>query len=100
MGSSGAGKSWLACRLAAALELTHVELDAIHHGPGWSALPPDGSYETKGGDLVRERADTVIWLDFPRMTVILNARCCSGRGHSMNRSAAATTRSATATGYA
>ena len=89
VGSSGAGKSWLACRLAAVLGFTHVELDAIHHGPGWSAMSADemrarlavacpadgawvadGNYETKGGDLVRERGDTVIWLDFPRMTVM------------------------------
>lgn len=30
----------------------------------------DGNYETKGGSLVRERADTVVWLDFPRRTVM------------------------------
>jgi len=89
VGSSGAGKTWLAGRLAAALGVPHIELDAIHHGPGWAALPADemrrrldvvcpadgawvadGNYETKGGDLVRDRADTVIWLDFPRATVM------------------------------
>jgi adenylate kinase family enzyme len=89
VGSSGAGKTWLAGRLAVALDLTHVELDAIHHGPDWTALPAeemrrrldvvcpsdgtwvaDGNYETKGGDLVRDRADTVVWLDFPRTTVM------------------------------
>lgn len=89
VGSSGAGKTWLAGRLAATLGVVHVELDAIHHGPNWAALPADemrreldlrcpadgawvadGNYETKGGSLVRDRADTVVWLDFPRMTVI------------------------------
>jgi hypothetical protein len=30
----------------------------------------DGNYESKGGELVRERVETVIWLDFPRMTVM------------------------------
>lgn len=89
VGSSGAGKTWLASRVAAALAVPHVELDAIHHGPGWTAMaaaemrrqidlrcPEDGSwvadgnYEAKGGGLVRERADTVLWLDFPRRTVM------------------------------
>ncbi len=89
VGSSGVGKTWLAGRLAAALGVAHVELDAIHHASSWAALPADemrqkldllcpaegtwvadGNYETKGGDLVRNRADTVVWLDFPRMTVM------------------------------
>jgi adenylate kinase family enzyme len=89
VGSSGVGKTWLAERLAAALDVVHVELDAIHHGPDWAALPADemrreldlrcpaagawvadGNYETKGGDLVRDRADTIVWLDFPRLAVM------------------------------
>lgn len=89
VGSSGAGKSWLAGRLATALGVAHVELDAIHHGPDWAALPAedmrreldrccpahgtwvaDGNYENKGGDLVRARADTVVWLDLPRGAVL------------------------------
>ena len=89
IGSSGAGKTWLASRLAAALGVPHVELDAIHHGPGWTPLPAedmrreldvlcpadgawvaDGNYAGKGGDVVRARADTVVWLDFPRGVVM------------------------------
>lgn len=89
VGSSGAGKSWLASRLAAALGVPYVEFDAIHHGPGWTALPvhemhreleaacpadgawvADGNYESKGGDVVRARAEAVIWLDFPRHAVM------------------------------
>ena len=89
VGSSGAGKTWLATRLAAALNVPHVELDAIHHGPGWAALPAeamrreldvccpaagawvaDGNYHSKGGDLVRDRADTVVWLDLSRAAVM------------------------------
>ena len=38
VGSSGAGKTWLAGRVAAALSLSHVEFDAVHHGPGWVAM--------------------------------------------------------------
>ena len=90
VGTSGAGKSWLASRLAAALAVPYLELDAIHHhGPGWQALPAeemrrqvdlrcpadgawvaDGNYAGKGGDIIRGRADTVVWLDLPRGTVM------------------------------
>ena len=90
VGSSGSGKTWLASRLAAKLGVAHVELDAIHHGPGWVAATAevmsheldsccaadgswvaDGNYESKGGGLVRERADTVIWLDLHRRSVMV-----------------------------
>jgi adenylate kinase family enzyme len=61
-----------------------VELDAIHHQAGWTELDAtelrrrvepivtrdrwvvDGVYRSKLGDLVLERADTVVWLDLPR----------------------------------
>ena len=89
VGSSGAGKTRLAGRLASALNVRHAELDAIHHGPDWAALPAeamrreldlccradgawvaDGNYDRKGGDLVRDRADVVVWLDFSRAAVM------------------------------
>lgn len=41
VGISGAGKSWLASRLASTLGVPHVELDAIHHGPDWAELQAD-----------------------------------------------------------
>jgi hypothetical protein len=34
--------------------------------PADGAWVADGNYSSKGGDVIRERADTVIWLDFPR----------------------------------
>ena len=39
VGISGAGKTTLARRLAPALDVPHVELDAIFHQPGWTELP-------------------------------------------------------------
>jgi DNA helicase HerA-like ATPase len=36
-GASGSGKSTLSRELARHLELPHVELDSLHHGPHWAA---------------------------------------------------------------
>ena len=82
--ASGCGKTTVGRALAGALEVPFVELDAIHWQAGWSELDADelrlrveplverdawvidGSYRGKLGDLVLERADTVVWLDLPR----------------------------------
>lgn len=82
--ASGCGKSTVGRALAASLDAPYVELDAIHHQPGWTELDADelrrrvepivaddrwvidGSYQSKLGALVLERADTVVWLDLPR----------------------------------
>lgn len=89
VGNSGAGKSTLARRLADALGLVYVELDAIHHLPGWAPVNSeafleqvaalagsdkwviDGNYRAVVVDgPVWARADTVVWLDLPRRTVM------------------------------
>jgi hypothetical protein len=82
--ASGSGKTTLGRRLAEALDVPFHELDAIHHQAGWRELDAlelrrrveplvagegwviDGAYRSKLGDLVLERADTVVWLDLPR----------------------------------
>jgi len=73
----------MARALAAALNLPHLELDAIFHQADWQPLDGDifvervsvftsapgwivdGNYSAVR-DLVWDRADTVIWLDLPR----------------------------------
>ena len=88
VGTTGSGKTTVARRLAEHLGVPHVELDALHWGPGWSepsaeefrtrvaeALTQegwvvDGGYHGKLGDLVLEQADLVVWLDPPLWTIL------------------------------
>ena len=89
VGNSGSGKSRLAERIAQVLDVPYVELDAIHHLHDWRPIDPDvfvarieeitstdawvidGNYRTVVVDgPVWERADTVVWLDLPRRTVM------------------------------
>lgn len=82
--ASCSGKTTLGRELARRLDARFVELDALNHGPNWAQATPeelrgraepllaeerwvvDGSYRSKLGDLVLERADLVVWLDLPR----------------------------------
>ncbi|MCW5837300.1 MAG: AAA family ATPase, partial [Labilithrix sp.] len=89
IGVSGNGKTTLARRVAKELGVRYVELDALCHQPGWREAPNeefrrdvlaaiddldawvvDGSYDRKLGNLVYERADTVVWLDLPLPLVV------------------------------
>ncbi len=87
VGNAGSGKSTLGRALAARLGVPHVELDGIYHQPGWTPLAEeelvrrvgeaaagdgwviDGNY-TAVRSLIWARADTVVWLDLPRRTVM------------------------------
>ncbi|MER5478215.1 adenylate kinase [Streptomyces sp. NPDC002734] len=91
VGCSGSGKSTVAGRLSDILDVPHVELDALHWGPGWTeasaeelservrrataadAWIVDGNYQSKIGTLVWERADTVVWVNPSRWRVLWRA---------------------------
>ncbi len=84
IGVPGAGKSTFSRALGAAIGVPTVELDSVYHQPGWTHPDVDGFRSTVGEivagdgwvvdgnysdvrDLVWARADTIIWLDLPRL---------------------------------
>lgn len=84
-GTSGSGKTTLAAVIAAALQLPHVEIDALFHGPAWTPRPsfeadvrrfsagPGWVTEWQYGAVrahLAERADLLVWLDLPRSVVL------------------------------
>jgi adenylate kinase family enzyme len=87
VGNSGSGKTTVARELARRLDLPHLELDSVYHQAGWQPLGAeefrdrvtshvegpswvvDGNY-AQVGDLLGERADTLVWIDLPRSSVM------------------------------
>jgi adenylate kinase family enzyme len=85
VGGSGSGKTTLARALAEALDADFIELDALVHQADWQPTPRDelrallapmldaerwvvdGNYAEQVRDLVWDAADTIIWLDLPRL---------------------------------
>jgi adenylate kinase family enzyme len=84
-GTSGAGKTTTARRIAAALGIPHVEIDGLFHGPDWVPRPSfeadvhrfaaepvwvtEWQYAGVRAHLA-ERADLLVWLDLPRRVVM------------------------------
>jgi adenylate kinase family enzyme len=91
IGRSGGGKSSLARRLGAKLATPVVHLDVLFWLPGWKESEPepfrerlsaaiageawitDGNFTTIAGDLHLGGADTIVWVDQPRILCIRRA---------------------------
>ena len=88
VGSSNAGKSTLGARLACALDVPFIELDALHWEPGWveaddeifrdrihkaiqvESWVMDGNYISQQQSVSWPAADMIIWLDLSLPTVL------------------------------
>lgn len=87
VGVTGAGKSTLARALSGRLDLPYRDMDALYYtGPEWAvnddlvatvsrlAAEPRWIVDSLGypevRDLLWDRADTVVWLDYPRHVVM------------------------------
>ncbi len=84
-GASGAGKSTLRQTISETLRLPTVEIDSLFHGPNWTPRP---SFATEVDTFTQQsrwviewqykevralllsRADTLVWLDHSRWTVM------------------------------
>ena len=82
VGTTGVGKTRFARELASRLGVAHIELDALFHGPNWTAAPVeefrarvavatsgdafvvDGNYGAVR-DVVWPRLDLIVALDYP-----------------------------------
>ncbi|MGA9871522.1 MAG: hypothetical protein WBQ44_10325 [Rhodococcus sp. (in: high G+C Gram-positive bacteria)] len=85
VGTSGSGKTTLASRIADILDVQHIEIDALFHGPEWTprvsfeadvetfSSRPAWVTEWQYGSVrerLSERADLVVWLDLSHRTVM------------------------------
>ena len=87
IGTTGAGKTTMAARIARALDMPHIEFDALRHGPNWTETPDDvfrerlrpelqgsrwvgdGNYSL-ARDIVWSKATMLVWLDYPIQVVL------------------------------
>ncbi|MBI4635525.1 MAG: AAA family ATPase [Candidatus Rokubacteria bacterium] len=88
VGTSCAGKTTFARRLASALGAQHVELDSLYWGPEWTPRPDfqqevlaaarqprwviDGNYSA-ARDMIWRRCTAIVWLDYPFARVFSRA---------------------------
>ena len=88
VGTTGSGKTTTARRLAGLIGAPHIELDGLFWKPGWTERETDdfrarvadatagdrwvadGNYLGRLGDLLWDRADTVVFLDVPLRIVV------------------------------
>jgi adenylate kinase family enzyme len=114
IGTTGSGKTTVAAEVARILGSVPIELDALNWQPGWVLVPSDrfrqdvaraletprwvtdGNYRSVR-DLVWERADCLVWLDYPLSLIVTrlirrtarriwnSESCCNGNQESLRR---------------
>ena len=114
IGTTGSGKTTLAAEVSRILGSVPIELDALNWQPGWTLVPSDffrqevakaldaprwvsdGNYRSVR-DLVWERADCLVWLDYPLSLIVTrlirrtarriwkSENCCNGNQESLRR---------------
>ena len=88
IGLSGAGKTTLARELSKKLDIPHTELDSFYHQENWQPLDRDeffnrvqkitdgdkwilcGNYFSTLGLATWQKADTIVWCDYPFSLVL------------------------------
>ena len=88
VGPPGSGKTTTAAEIARRTGTPHVEFDALYWEPNWTVAEPevfraritaavagergivDGNYFSSSHDITWPRADTIVWLDLPRLTTV------------------------------
>jgi adenylate kinase family enzyme len=113
VGTSGSGKTTFAGKLSKILRIPHVELDSLNWEANWTPATRDvfrsrvheavgrdcwvidGNYGNDAQDLVWERADTVVWLNYSYPVTIYRVvsrtlrrlvtreKCCNGNRESL-----------------
>jgi adenylate kinase family enzyme len=113
IGTSGSGKTTFAGKLAGILRIPHVELDSLSWEANWMQAPKevfrsrvreaikadrwvvDGNYSKDARDLIWERVDTIVWLNYSlpviinrlvRRTlrrIVIGEECCNGNRESL-----------------
>ncbi|GAA1463597.1 AAA family ATPase [Williamsia maris] len=82
-GVSGVGKTTLARQIAGVLDIAHIEIDGLFHGPHWQPRPEflydvldlvdrdrwvtEWQY-SEARPLIANRSDLIVWLDLPFWT--------------------------------
>lgn len=115
IGTSGSGKTTFAGRLARILRIPHIELDSLSWEADWISVPRDvfrsrvreaidtdrwvvdGNYGKDARDLIWERADTIVWLNYSLPVIIyrivrrtfrrlvFGEECCNGNRETLRR---------------